>query len=257
MLTPTRGLPFENAGAPLRAVSFKPLTQPESTSSFAQQLADSLESFLTDSPDATRFEVNISPRDGSDSGVRQFLVTVTPAAAAVPAAPAAPAADPGSVLDVTGMLMYSGTAPAASEVQEAPAAPVFTDQADAYWAMHPPEVQALRSIQDPGERGQMGQELANRGFSIDNEIMILGWDPYMTMKVRQESGYTWFPAIGQWMTPVAPGISFPGLPSYDPNNAPQGSIRVSTDFAIGLEHTSPCGIHLKPSGVTPAQGAQS
>lgn len=252
MLTPTRGLPFESLGAPLHTVSFKPLTGAGSDSSFAQQLADSLEGFLTETPDATRFEVNILPGTGSGSGSRQFLVTVTPA---VPAPAPTPISDPGSYLDVTGMLMYSGTAAPVAEAPP-PAEPVFTDEADAYWAMHPPEVQALRHIQDPGERGQLGQELASRGFSVDNEIMILGWDPYMTMKVRKESGYTWFPAIGQYMTPVAPGISFPGLPSYDPNDPPPGSITVSTDFAIGLEHTSPCGIHLRSSTVTPGSNSE-
>jgi hypothetical protein len=38
---------------------------------------------------------------------------------------------------------------------------------------------------------------------------------------------------------VAPGLSFPGLPGYDPKNPPPGSIKVTTDFATGTLHPDP------------------
>jgi hypothetical protein len=38
-----------------------------------------------------------------------------------------------------------------------------------------------------------------------------------------------------------PGFNVSGMAPYDPFNPPAGSIKVSTDFALGLEHTSPGG----------------
>jgi hypothetical protein len=34
-------------------------------------------------------------------------------------------------------------------------------------------------------------------------------------------------------------VSFPGSPSYDPNNAPAGSIQVTTDFASNANSPDP------------------
>lgn len=103
------------------------------------------------------------------------------------------------------------------------------------------EVQVLRTIPDEAERYAVGTQLAQKGYSIDPHIMLNLWDPYMTMKVRKEEGYTWVPALGQGVVMNRPGFAFPGMAPYDALNPPPGSIRVSTDFANGLEHTSPCG----------------
>jgi hypothetical protein len=81
--------------------------------------------------------------------------------------------------------------------------------------------------------------LAARGFAVDGEIMVAGNDPYATMLMRQQLGYTWTPALGQAMIDVPPGMQFPGLQTYDPLKPPAGSIPVSLDFAKGLESTSP------------------
>jgi hypothetical protein len=130
-------------------------------------------------------------------------------------------------------------------LSDPPAAkPEFSDEVDAYWGSQPEEVRVLRTIQDFEERGQMGLRLASEGFVIDPNIMIHGWDPYMTMKTRQGEGYTWVPAVGQNGIPVSPGIVFPGLPIYDPGKPPPGSVLVSTDFAVGLEHTSPGSVRV-------------
>ncbi len=107
--------------------------------------------------------------------------------------------------------------------------------------MQPPEVQVLRTIPDEAERYAVGTQLAQKGYLIDPHIMLNLWDPYMAMKVRKEEGYTWVPALGQGVVMNRPGFAFPGMAPYDALNPPPGSIRVSTDFANGLEHTSPCG----------------
>jgi hypothetical protein len=75
------------------------------------------------------------------------------------------------------------------------------------------------------------QQLAKDGYKIDVPIMVWGWDPLVTMTVRQNMGFTWVPSALQKPVPVMPGLDFPGLPSYDAKNAPDGSIAVSTDFA--------------------------
>lgn len=83
------------------------------------------------------------------------------------------------------------------------------------------------------QRYAAAQQLANEGYTIDVPIMVWGWDPLATMIVRQNDGLTWVPSALQPNIPVAPGDTFPGLPSYDPNNPPAGSIQVTTAFAIG------------------------
>lgn len=102
----------------------------------------------------------------------------------------------------------------------------------AYWAQQPAAVQALQYMPDD-QRFAAAQDLANQGYTIDVPIMVYGWDPLATMVVRQNDGLTWVPSALQPNIPVAPGDSFPGMPSYDPNNPPAGSIAVSTSFAMG------------------------
>ncbi|MBX9602182.1 MAG: hypothetical protein K2X35_14315 [Bryobacteraceae bacterium] len=105
--------------------------------------------------------------------------------------------------------------------------------ADRYWARQPVEVQALRDA-PAAERESMARDLAQRGFAIDTAIMVWGWDPERTMRLRMEYGYTWVPSALQPAVQVAPGLTFPGLPSYQADVIPPGAIRVSLDF---LENT--------------------
>lgn len=229
-----------------------PLSSGPESSSFAQQLAAALEGYLRESPSGAPLQIEIQSQNGQDSGTRQFLVTLRtpappppqPTGASDPVVPPAPPA-----LDVTGMMMYSGTV----EYQPQPEEPAGSStEQDAYWALQPPEVQVLRTIPDFREREQVAWQLARQGFSVDADIMVYHQDPYMTMKIREGEGYTWVPAWGQGGIPVAPGLSFPGLPSYNVLNPPPGSIRVSYEFAQGLEHTSP---GWRPAGTAPAGDA--
>jgi len=76
-------------------------------------------------------------------------------------------------------------------------------------------------------------KLAQQGFTIDVPIMVWGWNPLVTMQLRQADGYTWVPSGLQPPIPVTPGIQMAGYTSYDPNHPPAGSIKVTTDFAMG------------------------
>ena len=121
------------------------------------------------------------------------------------------------------------------------------NSADAYWATQPPEVQVLQNMRTEQERSDKAHELADQGYLIDVPIMLWGWDPLATMVVRRNQGYTWVPSAKQAPVQVCPGLTFPGLPSYDADHAPAGSIKVSTDFAAGLWETDPW---LRAEGVT-------
>ncbi len=199
--------------------------------SFAQQLAGALEGYLGGSS----LQIDIQPAESQGSGVRQFLVTVNQKPdAGVQTTSSAPAAPTGAT---TSSAASTTTASPSSTNEPAP-----TNELDAYWATQPPEVQALRDVQDEGDRGTMAQKLASEGFKIDVPIMVWKWDPLITMTIRQNSGYTWVPSGDQAPLPTCPNCDVPGLPSYDPNNPPAGSITVSTDFAKGLEKTAPWGL---------------
>lgn len=109
---------------------------------------------------------------------------------------------------------------------------------DAYWATRPPEVQALRSMPDGLSRQMAADKLAEKGFHVDPRIERGGngalGDPYPIMARRIELGYTWVNSVGQPVPPV-PNVVFPGQATYDPNNPPAGSIKVSVEFARGIE----------------------
>ena len=122
---------------------------------------------------------------------------------------------------------------------KSPTAAPAANEVDAYWATQPPAVQALRDIPNDSDRMNMAHDLAAKGYAIDVPIMVWGWDPLTTMMIRQSYGYTWVPSATQPNIVAGPGISFPGAQDYDPAHPPAGSIKVSTDFAKGLESTSP------------------
>lgn len=112
-----------------------------------------------------------------------------------------------------------------------------------YWASLPTPVQALRFMNDdpppPGPKGELlegprtslAKQLLAQGFSIDVPIMVWNWDPLTTQSWRLQDGYTWVTAAGQPNIPIAPGLSEPGQPPYDPANPPAGSIKVSINPA--------------------------
>lgn len=96
---------------------------------------------------------------------------------------------------------------------------------DAYWAQQPLAVRQLRNM-GYDQRMQVGTQLAEEGYTIDVPIMIWGWDPGKVTATREAAGFTWVPSALQQPVTAAPGITAPGLIPYDPNNPPQGSIRV-------------------------------
>jgi hypothetical protein len=97
---------------------------------------------------------------------------------------------------------------------------------DAYWAQQPTAVQELREIQNPEQRQALAMQLASQGYTIDNAIMVWGWDAGQVTAERQADGYTWVPSATQANVSAAPGVTGPGITPYDPNNPPSGSIIV-------------------------------
>jgi hypothetical protein len=118
----------------------------------------------------------------------------------------------------------SGTTSGAESTPEAAPPPAESfDQA--YWASQPPAVQQLQYMQDSTQRAQVASQLEQQGYSIDEPIMVWGWDPQITTQLRQADGYTWVPSAQQQPVEVAPGLTFGGA-SYNPSSPPPGSITV-------------------------------
>jgi hypothetical protein len=223
MITSTSGATSASAAQDFTLTKTTPSS---SVDSFAQSLLTAIEGYLDKSPQNSHFQIDIqSPQSQDSGGGRQFIVTVKDSASAP--ALASPLSTRASVASV----------PAAGSGNSTPAADRSNlTSADAYWAMQPPEVQALRDMPDEQRYGA-AQQLARQGFTIDVPIMVNGWDPLKTMTLRQLDGYTWVPSGLQPDIQLGPKLTFPGLTSYDASNPPQGSIQVSTDFAIGTSDT--------------------
>lgn len=102
--------------------------------------------------------------------------------------------------------------------------------ADIYWRSLDPIIQKLRTMKDAGERWAYAQEIASRGYTVDMAIQVdQEMLPQDVMRVRTNFGFTWVPAANQPNIPTMPGDDVPGLPAYDPNAPPDGSIKVSMD----------------------------
>jgi hypothetical protein len=208
-------------------------TAGSATDPFAQQLAQMIEGYLsknTNGSTTSQLNVSITQSQGelsvtvqqnpstTSSDSLMDTTNVTNAAAATTSATSSGA---------SGTTSSINSIPTLSAAQLAQMTP---DQA--YWAEQPPAVQALQNM-DPADRGAAALQLAQQGYTIDVPIMAWGWDPLTTMVERQNYGYTWVPSAMQPMVPLAPGLSFPGLQSYDPKSPPEGSIAVTTNFAKG------------------------
>lgn len=124
---------------------------------------------------------------------------------------------------------FTAAAQQATTVAQQPAAAAVTQQVDpddAYWAAQPPEVRALRNIEDPEQCRSAAIDLARKGYTIDVPIMVWGWSASKTMAMRQQWGYTWVPSATMQPVAAAPGIDFPGAAKYD-TTPPPGAIRVA------------------------------
>lgn len=95
-----------------------------------------------------------------------------------------------------------------------------------YWASQPKEVQALRNIDDQGQRSILAAQLAASGFKIDTPIMVWGWDPAKVTNLRHTLGYSWVPTAFQNPIAEAPGVDDHGSQPYNPTNPPAGSLAV-------------------------------
>jgi len=194
---------------------------------FAQQLSTALQQYFGQIDSGSHLQIDIQGGTSQSSGDRQFTVTVrdlgldTPSAAATTPAAASVTAP-------------ASNSTAASVIDKSKMTPT-----DAYWAEQPPALQQLRYCPDD-QKFSMAQDLFKQGYSVDLPIMVWGWDPLTTMTLRQNEGYTWVPSAFQPNIPIGPGVTNVwNLPSYDPNNPPPGSIKVSTDFAIGTNGQDP------------------
>ena len=191
-----------------------------SMDSFAQQLASAIEGYLGKVNNGSHFEIEVQTGQGND-----FTVSVKDLSATPPETPAAPVAAAAATIVAD---------PPKSGIDKSKMTPT-----DAYWAEQPEAVQALRDM--PEDRKFFAaQDLAAKGYTIDVPIMVWGWDPLVTMTLRQNEGYTWVPSALQPNIPIGPGVTNPwNLPGYDPNRPPAGSIKVSTDFAKGTNMQDP------------------
>ncbi len=107
----------------------------------------------------------------------------------------------------------------------------ITDQSqfnNVYWAAQAPLVSSLKGGNADTNQIKLPSLIA-AGYLIDVPIMIWGLDPYYTMYMRKQYGYTWVPSATQPPISVAPGLAYPGAPEYDPAHPPAGSIKVSLD----------------------------
>ena len=243
-----------------------------SISSFAAQLASAIEQMLGKSKTGSQIEIDINAAPAQSSGSQQITMVLknssrpdSPLDGLIPPGlpqpatplqsdvllPPGPAERGGPLQSVTqpdslsetivpffqSVVTGSTRTPAAfadtvdGAAALAPKKPLTAT--DAYWASQPPEVRVLQHEPDQGVRYTEAMKLAQQGFTIDVPIMVWGWNPLVTMQLRQADGYTWVPSGLQPPIPVTPGIQMAGYASYDPNHPPAGSIKVTTDFATG------------------------
>ena len=189
---------------------------------------DSFENALSDAVTQTLQKFGINPNSVNISIVPASVSASSSAKIAAAADPSANSTEANISSLATFMNSSSkssaASAPASQDVQP-PRDPVQSPN-DAYWAKQPAAVQTLRTITDQGQRTLLATQLATQGYKIDVPIMVWGWDPSQVTSLRQSYGYTWVPSALQNPVAVAPGLTDPGMQSYDPNNPPAGSIAV-------------------------------
>jgi hypothetical protein len=220
-----------------------PKSPVKSVSSFAEQLAAVRQQSLTNPKSRMANSQNSATRQST----RVAEPPIGKSTSALPSTPAAPAALSNSANPSAGVsspdgplltedgypiaLLFYGASGVNTVAPPPPPTPLPTS-VDTYWAMQPPAVRVLRDMA-PDARADKAQELLQQGYIIDYPIMVEGWGPLKTMLARHNAGYTWVPSFMQTVTQVIPGMTFPGVPTYDPNNPPPRSIPVTVDFARG------------------------
>jgi hypothetical protein len=215
--------------------SANPLSTP------ASQTDDGFQSALSSALSATLQQFGINPNSvtlsitpattAAATAATTSAAAVTPFSAAATAGDAVSAAPAVSAtaVETTGTTTSNTTSGSTSAMSAAEASTsVASDLAydNAYWASQPSAVQALRNIDDYGQRSELAAKLSAEGYDIDVPIMVYGWDPAKITAARESYGYTWVPSAAQTPVEEAPGISTPGATAYNANNPPAGSIAV-------------------------------
>jgi hypothetical protein len=213
----------------------------QSSQALARRRAVGFAAILADTTDAgAGVDTSTSTAARQSSATGQVLATVTTPAAAVALPVANSPFEAAAIAGAQERALAAAKQPATQQPAVATAAAQVTSQSavptqhwygadaadDAYWAKQPAAIQQLREIEDPDDRKAQAIELAGKGYSIDVPIMVWGFDAGKTTALRQQYGYTWVPSAMQNPVELAPGLSFPGMQSYDPNNPPAGSIMV-------------------------------
>jgi hypothetical protein len=232
MLQPMGGLPYAtdvNLSSSAQSPATNNQSAPGTSSDFAAQLESAIQGVIAQSGNGSQFDIDIQTGQGTNSN--QYTITVTNEASAGSSNSEA-ASSSAATSSSSSSSSSASSATAASGAPFSAAKLATMTPADAYWDAQPPAVQQLRYM-EMDQRGSYAEQLASEGYTIDVPIMVDGGDPLAVMIQRMEDGYTWVPSALQANIPAGPGITFPGLPSYDANNPPPGSIIVSTAFALG------------------------
>lgn len=248
MVQPMGGLPYATdiTAASVAQSSSQSTTSSSSSSTtgesaFEQQLATAIQQVVQQYGNGSQYDINIQTGQGTDG--TGFTITVnddgaesTGSTATTSTATSSTAA---AATSTTGSSAASTASTASTSTTTIPAAELANmTPADAYWAEQPAAVQALRYM-PTDERTTYAEQLASEGYTIDVPIMVDGLDPLATMITREIDGYTWVPSGLQANIPAGPGIDMPGVPAYNPNDPPAGSILVSTAFALGTNMQDP------------------
>jgi len=203
------------------AVSESGKAQPSKSQSFATALSDELGNNAASAGQASTLSTSSAP--GQQNAVRR-----DPGVSGASTAASSASAPSLFGLAVNFPGASSVTASAAATTSTTAAAAESESQMsfdDAYWAAQPAAVQQLRDISNPAQRQEVGEQLAQQGYSIDVPIMVWGWDPQTTTDARESMGYSWVPSALQQPVEVAPGLSYNGT-SYSSGSPPPGSITV-------------------------------
>jgi len=235
MINVVLGVPNRHA---VQSISSNAQTSQAFSQSFTNELTEAIDNALSQfGIDPGSVQLTVSGSASQNNGASQNSASTSTAASTPSASPAASspvsaaAASPATVATTSSQsaAAASGSTSASSpSLDSSSGSTAESNQAfdDAYWASQPSAVQQLRDMQDLGQRTQLAQQLAQQGYSIDNTIMVWGWDPAITTQLRESMGYTWVPSALQQPLQSRPGVTAPGFPAYDPNNPPAGSIAV-------------------------------
>src|SRR5579862_9893220 len=132
-------------------------TLSESEDSFISQLTSALEGYLAQSGNNPNMEIDIKTTQSQDSGVSQFLVTVTnPNSSSTPATATGASVGPSATPSATPADAGASTDATTGNTAAAP-----TDELDAYWAAQPAAVQQLRDIPSLAARSDLATTLTN------------------------------------------------------------------------------------------------